>query len=80
MVLCIQASRYLESLGDIGVTVADARFMKPLDEELITELAQNHEAVIMIEVCWHQVMPFGLSSVASLLRGQGSCDAMLCCV
>jgi 1-deoxy-D-xylulose-5-phosphate synthase len=45
----VEASRYLESLGDIGVTVADARFMKPLDEELITELAQNHEAVIMIE-------------------------------
>jgi len=35
--------------ADVGVTVADARFMKPLDTELIRELARNHDALITVE-------------------------------
>lgn len=40
-----------ESLAAKGITptVADARFAKPLDEDLITELASTHEALITIE-------------------------------
>lgn len=40
-----------ESLAARGITptIADARFAKPLDEELILELASNHEALITIE-------------------------------
>jgi 1-deoxy-D-xylulose-5-phosphate synthase len=40
-----------ENLSAKGVTptIADARFAKPLDEALITELAENHEALITIE-------------------------------
>ena len=34
---------------NISVTVADARFAKPLDENLIRNLAQNHKALITIE-------------------------------
>lgn len=34
---------------NISVTVADARFAKPLDEDLIRDLAQNHKALITIE-------------------------------
>merc|ERR1719410_1859721 len=34
---------------DIAVTVADARFMKPLDTELITQLANDHSILITIE-------------------------------
>lgn len=33
----------------ISVTVADARFAKPLDEELINQLAKNHKVLITIE-------------------------------
>ena len=33
----------------LSCTVADARFAKPLDEELISELATSHEALITIE-------------------------------
>ncbi|KAA6204765.1 MAG: 1-deoxy-D-xylulose-5-phosphate synthase [Candidatus Tokpelaia sp.] len=33
----------------IAVTVADARFAKPLDEELIARLAREHEALITLE-------------------------------
>ena len=38
-------------LGEQGkkVTVADARFAKPLDEELVRELAENHDTLITIE-------------------------------
>jgi len=35
--------------ADVGVTVADARFMKPLDTELIRELARDHDALITVE-------------------------------
>ena len=31
------------------VTIADARFAKPLDEELLTQLAQNHKTLMTIE-------------------------------
>ena len=34
---------------DLTVTVADARFAKPLDEELIERLAAEHELVVTIE-------------------------------
>lgn len=38
-------------LGALGLstTVADARFAKPLDTQLITQLAKNHEVLITIE-------------------------------
>ena len=40
-----------ESLAQKGIkpTIADARFAKPLDHDLIRELAANHEALITIE-------------------------------
>jgi 1-deoxy-D-xylulose-5-phosphate synthase len=40
-----------ETLAARGITptIADARFAKPLDEDLITELATTHEALITIE-------------------------------
>lgn len=43
-----KAARMLGSLG-LSTTVADARFAKPLDQELIRNLAQNHEVLITIE-------------------------------
>jgi 1-deoxy-D-xylulose-5-phosphate synthase len=40
-----------DTLSDQGVavSVADARFAKPLDEALILDLAQSHEVLITIE-------------------------------
>ncbi|MCP2678459.1 1-deoxy-D-xylulose-5-phosphate synthase [Maricaulaceae bacterium NA33B04] len=40
-----------DELAEFGIepTVADARFAKPLDEELILRLAKEHEALITIE-------------------------------
>ena len=46
-----QALTAAEQLGALGLstTVADARFAKPLDEELIARLAREHEVLITIE-------------------------------
>ncbi len=45
---CMYAAEELESFG-LSITVADARFAKPLDKELIDQLAQNHEVLITVE-------------------------------
>ncbi|NVK21292.1 MAG: 1-deoxy-D-xylulose-5-phosphate synthase [Kangiellaceae bacterium] len=39
----------LGAAEEIDATVADMRFVKPLDEELIREIAQNHKQIITIE-------------------------------
>lgn len=45
---CKKAASELEEQG-ISVTVADARFAKPLDEELIRRLIRDHELLITVE-------------------------------
>ena len=45
---CLEAANILEANG-INLTVADARFAKPLDESLIRDLVNNHKALITIE-------------------------------
>jgi len=45
---CLAAADELASLG-WSTTVADARFAKPLDEDLILRLAREHEVLITIE-------------------------------
>ncbi|MDC3127499.1 1-deoxy-D-xylulose-5-phosphate synthase [Candidatus Pelagibacter bacterium] len=45
---CKKASIILSKKG-INITIIDARFAKPLDEKLIIETANNHEALITIE-------------------------------
>ena len=44
----LKAADQLAALG-LSATVADARFMKPLDTELICQLAENHEVLVTIE-------------------------------
>lgn len=45
---CLKAADELASRG-LAPTVADARFMKPLDEELILRLARDHEVLLTVE-------------------------------
>ncbi len=45
---CLKAAKELETYG-ISVTVADARFAKPLDGALIERLAREHEVLITVE-------------------------------
>lgn len=46
-----EARNAAQQLGAMGLsaTVADARFMKPLDTDLIKQLVKNHEVLITIE-------------------------------
>ena len=39
----------LEVAEELDATVADMRFVKPLDEQLLLELAKNHDALVFIE-------------------------------
>jgi len=62
-----------ERLADRGLkpTIADARFAKPLDRDLILQLAADHEALITIEE--GAIGGFG-SHVAQLLAEEGVFD------
>ena len=46
---CLSAAEVLENQHGIGVTVADARFAKPLDETLLRQLLQHHQLLITVE-------------------------------
>src|SRR6185312_7542905 len=45
---CLKAADQLATFG-LSTTVADARFVKPLDAQLIRDLATNHEVLITVE-------------------------------
>jgi len=68
-----EVEKAAESLRAKGVnpTIADARFAKPLDRDMILALAANHEALITIEE--GAVGGFG-SHVAQLLADEGVFD------
>jgi 1-deoxy-D-xylulose-5-phosphate synthase len=69
----LKAAEALAARG-LAPTVADARFAKPLDRDLILQLARHHEAVITIEE--GAVGGFG-SHVAHLLAEEGVFDTGL---
>ncbi len=68
-----EAEKACEALAAKGITptLADARFAKPLDRDLILDLAANHEALITVEE--GAVGGFG-SHVAQLLADEGVFD------
>jgi 1-deoxy-D-xylulose-5-phosphate synthase len=45
---CLRAAEELEAAG-LSTTVADARFAKPLDHDLITRLARSHHVMMLVE-------------------------------
>lgn len=70
---CEKAADQLATFG-LSATVADARFAKPLDHDLIRRLAQNHEVIITIEE--GSIGGFG-SYVLHFLAGEGLLDGGL---
>ena len=48
MAACFEAASDLEALG-ISTTLADARFAKPIDTDLIERLVKAHETVVIVE-------------------------------
>jgi 1-deoxy-D-xylulose-5-phosphate synthase len=71
-----EVQKAAEALAAQGITptIADARFAKPLDRDMILSLAANHEALITIEE--GAVVGFG-SHVAQLLANEGVFDTGL---
>ena len=67
---CIKAAETLSAHG-ISTTVVDARFAKPLDENLILRLARQHELLITIEEA--AIGGFG-AHVMQLLAEQGALE------
>jgi len=59
-----------EAVGEeLGLTVANMRFVKPLDRELVLQLAQSHEGLVTLE---DNVVAGGAGSgVAELLAAEG---------
>ena len=45
----INAAAILKDKLGLEITIADARFAKPIDKELILQLAQDHDSIITIE-------------------------------
>ncbi len=67
---CLMAAEALEAQG-LTCTVADARFAKPLDRELILELAAGHRALVTVEE--GSAGGFG-AHVLHLLAAEGALD------
>lgn len=70
---CLSAASLLETCG-LQVTVADARFCKPLDHSLIRNLAKSHEVLITVEE--GSIGGFG-SHVAQFMALDGLLDGNL---
>jgi 1-deoxy-D-xylulose-5-phosphate synthase len=66
----LKAAEDLEARG-LSTTVADARFAKPLDEELILRLARDHEVLVTVEE--GSIGGFG-AYVLQLLSDRGALD------
>ncbi len=67
----IAAAKIFEESQGLKITIADARFAKPLDEKLITNLAKNHDLLISIEE--GAIGGFG-SAVTQFLLNSGLMD------
>ena len=70
---CRKAAEHLMAQG-LSVTIADARFAKPIDEALIDKLAQTHEVLITVEE--GSIGGFG-SHVLAFLAQSGHLDTGL---
>ena len=69
----LKASENLKKKG-VNITIVDARFAKPLDENLIWQLATTHEAIMTIEE--GSIGGFG-SHVVDFLTKKGLMDSNL---
>ncbi|TSJ64556.1 1-deoxy-D-xylulose-5-phosphate synthase [Starkeya sp. 3C] len=67
---CLVAAEQLAGFG-LSTTVADARFAKPIDRELVLRLAREHEVLVVVEE--GAVGGFG-SHVLTLLAEAGALD------
>jgi len=74
--VALEAADHLADVG-LSATVANARFIKPLDEALLQDLAQRHEALVTLEenaLCGG----FGSAVLEALQRLQGPAVRVCC--
>jgi 1-deoxy-D-xylulose-5-phosphate synthase len=65
----------LQAAAGLDATVADMKFVKPLDEDLVRELARTHDALVTVEEgC---LMGGAGSAVAECLAASGVTVALL---
>ncbi|MET0868688.1 MAG: transketolase C-terminal domain-containing protein, partial [Pseudorhodoplanes sp.] len=67
---CLKAADELQRFG-LSATIADARFAKPIDEDLVLRLAREHEVLVTVEE--GAIGGFG-SQVLQLLAQRGVLD------
>jgi 1-deoxy-D-xylulose-5-phosphate synthase len=67
----LAAAKILESENNLKITIIDARFAKPFDEKLFTEIAKTHQAIVTIEE--GAIGGFG-SAVSQFLLSNGLLD------
>jgi 1-deoxy-D-xylulose-5-phosphate synthase len=65
----------LEAGEELNATVANMRFVKPLDESLVRQLAREHELLVTVEE--GAVMGGGGSAVAECLAAAGLATSVL---
>jgi 1-deoxy-D-xylulose-5-phosphate synthase len=65
----------LEAAQELDATVANMRFVKPLDEELVAELAASHDLLVTVEE--NVVMGGAGSAVLEFLQKLGKVTAVL---
>ena len=70
---CLSAADDLQARG-LSTTVADARFAKPIDEDLIKRLARGHEVLVTVE---EGAVGGFAAQVLQFLAGAGVLDAGL---
>jgi len=69
LVFGVQLSEALQVAEKLDASVADMRFVKPLDEALVRELADSHELLVTIEE--NSIMGGAGSAVAEFLASAG---------
>ncbi|WP_288374873.1 1-deoxy-D-xylulose-5-phosphate synthase [uncultured Pseudomonas sp.] len=75
LVFGVQLAEALRVGETLDATVVDMRFVKPLDEALVSELAASHDLLVTIEE--NSVMGGAGSAVSEFLAGQGTLKPML---
>lgn len=65
----------LEAAEELDATVANMRFVKPLDEALVLELAGSHDLLVTVEE--NVIMGGAGSAVLEVLEGAGRCVPVL---
>ncbi|WP_313202885.1 1-deoxy-D-xylulose-5-phosphate synthase [Pseudomonas sp.] len=75
LVFGVQLAEALQVAGQINATVVDMRFVKPLDEALVLELAASHELLVTIEE--NSIMGGAGAAVGEFLAREGVVKPLL---